>query len=71
MRGHNSFYSLQDLHSANNCSVKDVILYNQSFIQTSKNYYNHILESLLFLTSSMSSHILVKIFNEIIQKVIF
>ena len=51
--------------------MKDASLFHQSFIQTSKNFYNHILESMVFLIGSTSTPILVKIFNEVIKKVLF
>ena len=71
IRNQKQVFSLADLHFENNCQVKDIVLLSQSSMQTTKNYYNHILEGLLFLTNSMSSEILIRIFNEIVQKIIF
>ena len=56
---YSTFFSLNDLHSLKDCQVKDASLFHQSFIQTSKNFYNHILESLVFLLSSTSTPLLV------------
>ena len=66
-----TFFSLNDIHSLKDCQVKDASLFHQSLIQTSKNFYNHILESMVFLIGSTSTPILVKIFNEVIKKVLF
>lgn len=66
-----TFFSLNDIHSLKDCQVKDASLFHQSFIQTSKNFYNHILESMVFLIGSTSTPILVRIFNEVISKVVF
>lgn len=68
---YSTFFSLNDIHSLKDCQVKDASLFHQSFIQTSKNFYNHILESLVFLIGSTSTPILVRIFNEIISRVLF
>lgn len=51
--------------------MKDVQVLHQSFIQSSKNFYNHILESLLVLLDSMSSNLLITIFNDVIVKFVF
>lgn len=51
--------------------MKDFVVLHQSFIQSSKNYYNHILESMLLLLPSMSSDLLLTIFHEIAIKCMF
>jgi len=68
---HSTFFSLNDIHSTKDCQVKDAQLFHQSFIQTSKNLYNHILESFVFLIPSASTRLLVTLYGDVIQKVVF
>ena len=66
-----SFFSFADLNRAEDCQVKEVAVLHQSYVQSSKNYYNHIFESLLLLLHSMSPDLLLIIYYEVASKYMF
>jgi hypothetical protein len=63
------FYSFSDLNLC--VQVKDMTALHHSFVQSTKNYYNHIFESLLLLLHSMSPDMLQVVFHEIVAKFVF